>query len=141
MTEDLRKIKEYHTNNSAFSKAMNIEILDINKGYAKTIMELKSEHKNSVGITHGGAIFALVDTTLGVAATSYGVCVVTASANISYIKPAQKSPLTAEAKEISNTRRLGTYEVKVYDGDNSLIAVAQATMYKKDKPYPPIKDE
>ena len=128
MTEELKHIKEYHSTHNAFAKAMNIKILDIDKGYAKTIMELKSQHKNSMGITHGGAIFAIVDTTLGAAATAY-------------IKAGTKGPLTAEARELSKTRKLGTYEVKVYDGDQSLIAIAQATMYRKDKPYPPVEEE
>lgn len=141
MTEELQRIKEYHSTHSAFAKAMNIKILDLDKGYAKTIMELKSQHKNSMGITHGGAIFAIVDTTLGVATTAYGTFAVTAAANISYIKPGTKGPLIAEARELSKTRKLGTYEVKVYDGDHSLIAIAQATMYRKDKPYPPVGEE
>lgn len=140
MTEELQRIKEYHTKYSAFANAMNIKILDLDKGYAKTIMELKAQHKNSMGITHGGAIFAIVDTTLGVATTAYGTCAVTAAANISYIKPAINGPLIAEAREISKTRKLGTYEVKVFDSDENLIAVAQATMYRKDKPYPPVED-
>ena len=139
--ELLKHIKEYHSTHNAFAKAMNIKILDIDKGYAKTIMELKSQHKNSMGITHGGAIFAIVDTTLGAAATAYGTFAVTAAANISYIKAGTKGPLTAEARELSKTRKLGTYEVKVYDGDQSLIAIAQATMYRKDKPYPPVEEE
>ncbi len=63
MTEELQRIKEYHTTHSAFAKTMNIKILDLDKGYAKTVMELKSQHKNSMGITHGGAIFAIVDFT------------------------------------------------------------------------------
>ena len=40
MTEELQRIKEYHSTHSAFAKAMNIKILDLDKGYAKTIMEL-----------------------------------------------------------------------------------------------------
>ncbi len=53
-----------------------------------------------MGITHGGAIFAIVDTTLGVAATAYGTFAVTAAANISYIKPGTKGPLIAEAENL-----------------------------------------
>lgn len=141
MTEELQRIKEYHTEHSEFAKAMNIKILELDKGYAKTVMELKTQHRNSMGITHGGAIFAIVDTTLGVATTAYGTFAVTAAANISYIKPGTKGPLIAEARELSKTRKLGTYQVKVFDGDHSLIAIAQATMYRKDKPYPPVEEE
>lgn len=141
MKPELQHIRDYHAANSEFAKAMNIKILDMDRGYAKTIMELKTQHRNSMGITHGGAIFAIVDTTLGVAATAYGTFAVTAAANISYISPGTKGPLTAEAHELSNTRKLSTYEVKVYDGDENLIAIAQATMYRKDKVYPPVEEE
>lgn len=142
MHPSLQKIRDYHAANSEFAKAMNIKILDMEKGYAKTIMELKTQHRNSMGITHGGAIFAIVDTTLGVAATAYGTFAVTAAANISYISPGTQGPLTAEAHELSKTKKLSTYEVKVYDGTGEVIAIAQATMYRLDKkPYPPVEAE
>ena len=140
MEQDLQKIREYHAAHSEFAKAMNIKIVDMQRGYAKTVMELKTQHRNSMGITHGGAIFAIVDTTLGVAATAYGTFAVTAAANISYISPGTNGPLTAEAHELSKTKKLSTYEVKVYDGTGEVIAIAQATMYRQEKkPYPPVE--
>lgn len=137
MEEKLEYIKEYHNKHGAFENALNIKITVLKKGYAETIMELAGQHKNSSGFTHGGAIFTLVDTAVGAAAFSSGMATVTASANISYLKPAEKGPIKAIAEEISDTRRLKTYLAKVYDGDDNLIASAQAVMYMKNKPYPP----
>ena len=136
---NLDKIKEYYVNNSPFAQLLGIEVVDLKQGYAKTKMELTNNHNNSIGITHGGAIFTLVDVTFGVAAISHGFAAVTTNASISYINPGIDGPLTAEAVELSSSKKLCMYEVKVTNSKGILIASAQGTMYKKKDPYPPVK--
>ena len=135
--DKLTKIKEYYENNSPFIKYLGIKVIKIGKGYAKTSMDITKTHHNSIGIAHGGAIFTLVDATLGVAALSHGFAVVTTNANISYLNPGINGPLVAEAKEINRSKKLGVYEVKVIDNENTIVAVAQGTMYIKRMTYPP----
>lgn len=134
---DLEIIKNYVADHDEFAKWMNIKIEEIGLGYAKTSMALEKYHRNSANVAHGGAIFALVDLALAAAASTYGRLALTASASISYIAAGKSGPITAEAVEVSNTHRLGTYEVKVRDNNGVLIAIAQATMYKKSEAYPP----
>ncbi len=134
---DFEYVKNYIAQHDQFGKGLNIKIEEIDLGYAKTSMALEPIHLNSANVAHGGAIFALVDLALAVAASTYGKLALTAAASISYIAAGTKGPITAVARELSNTRRLGTYEVKVTDGDGQVIAIAQATMYRKSQDYPP----
>ena len=53
-----------------------------------------------------------------------------------YIVPAPGSRLSAEAREYGRTRKTATYEIKVTDGDGTLIAVCQALAYRKGTPLP-----
>ncbi len=136
MNDNIEKIKQYILTNDNFAKQLDIKIEDMKLGYAKTSMALETYHKNSADVAHGGAIFAIVDFALAAAACSHGYMTLTANASISYIAAGRVGPITAEATEISNTRRLGTYEVKVRDGEGTLIALAQATMYRKSESFP-----
>lgn len=137
---DFEYVKQYVADHDEFAKQLHIKIEDIGLGYAKTSMALEKHHRNSANVAHGGAIFALVDLALAAAASTYGHLALTATANISYIAAGTVGPITAEAIELSNTRRLGTYDVKVKDGNGVLIAISQATMYRKSEVYPPLEE-
>ncbi len=137
MEQNFDKVKEYILEHDKFAKQLDIRIDDLKLGYAKTSMTLESYHKNSADVAHGGAIFAIVDFALAAASSTHGMLTLTAAASISYIAAGRVGPITAEAVEVSNTRRLGTYDVKVHDGEGTLIALAQATMYRKSEAYPP----
>lgn len=134
---DIEKIRKYILANDEFAKQLNIHIDEMRVGYARTSFALATNHKNSAGVAHGGAIFALVDFALAAASSTYGRLSLTATATISYIATGSEGLIIAEAFEISSTRRLSTYEVKVRDSKGTLLAQAQATMYKKSEPYPP----
>ena len=137
---DIKHIQEYLAAHDEFGKWLNIKIDEMGPGYAKTSMGMEKHLLNSANVAHGGAIFALVDLALAAASSTYGKLTLTANASISYIAAGKVGPITAVAKELSKTRRLGTYEVKVTDGNGETIAIAQATMYKKSEPYPPVEE-
>lgn len=134
---DVERIRKYILTHDEFAKQLNIHIDEIRRGYARTSFDLATNHKNSAGVAHGGAIFALVDFALAAASSTYGRLSLTASVSISYIAAGKEGPIIAEAVEISCTRRLSTYEVKVRDVRGTLLAEALATMYKKSEQYPP----
>lgn len=135
---DIEKTRKYILDNDEFAKQLNLHIDEMRLGYARTSFALANNHKNSANVAHGGAIFALVDFALAAASSTYGRLSLTAAASISYIATGSEGPIIAEAIEISCTRRLSTYEVKVRDSRGVLLAQAQATMYKKSEPYPPV---
>ena len=130
MNEDMLKLVE----NDRFAKYIGIKIIKVDKGYAVTQMEISENHLNGVGIVQGGAIFTLADYAFAVASNSKGFVTVGINANISYFKSPKGKLLTAEAKEISSSRKLCNYIVDIFDDNNDLIAKFNATGYiKNDK--------
>lgn len=120
-----------------FGGKFNLELIDLQEGYAKISMVFTEDMENIFGMAHGGALFALMDEAFEIASNSHGTMAVALNMNINFIaSPVQGSCLTAEAKEISRTKKTATYEIKVNDSQNNLIAASQALVYRKDKPLP-----
>jgi acyl-CoA thioesterase len=117
----------------AFAKQLGIELVEVEPGRAKVRMRVGNEHRNSVGMVHGGVIFTLADYAFAVACNSYGTVAVAVNCHISYLRPPEGEALAAEASEVSKSRRLGTYDVRVSDGEGSLVAVFRGMAYRKEE--------
>jgi len=132
--QNKEKIKEFFEQNDRFAKINEIEIDEIDEGYAKTSMIIKEEHLNGAGVGHGGAIFLLADYAFAVASNSYGTLSLGINASISFLNGAQKDKkLFAEAKEVDKNHKLANYTVTITDEDDKTIAIMQGMVYKKDK--------
>ncbi len=55
-----------------FARLFNIKVMELAEGHSKVTMKIKKEYDNIFNITHGGAIFSLLDVAFGSAANSYG---------------------------------------------------------------------
>lgn len=106
-------------------------MLELEPGRAKAKLEINSTHLNGLGTVQGGAIFTLADLALAAAANSRGKVAVLINGNISYFKAVSKGILFAEAKEESLSNNLATYTIKVKSDEGDLIALMQATAYRK----------
>lgn len=114
----------------SFPNALGIKLIEVSEGRAVVEMEVKDEHLNLVGTTHGGAIFTLADTALGLASNSRGRISVALNVQINYIKATKTGTiLTAVAVEEHLTRKTGVYSVRVTDEKGNLIAIATGTCY------------
>jgi acyl-CoA thioesterase len=110
---------------------VGMELMEITPGKAKVKMEICPKHLNGLGTVQGGAIFTVADLALAAASNSHGTVAVLVNASISYFKAVSQGVLYAEAREESLHARLGTYTVRVTDGEQELIALMQATVYRK----------
>jgi acyl-CoA thioesterase len=120
--------------NDAFAEHLGIELLEVSKGRAKAKMEIKEHHLNGINIAHGGAIFSLADLVFAVASNSHKTIALAINASISFLKAVSGGTLIAEAKEVSINPKLATYDIRVTNQDNELIALFHGTVYrKKDK--------
>ncbi|MBW2090296.1 MAG: hotdog fold thioesterase [Deltaproteobacteria bacterium] len=120
--------------NDTFAEHLGIELLEVSKGRAKAKMEIKEHHLNGINIAHGGAIFSLADLVFAVASNSHKTIALGINASISYLKAASEGTLIAEAIEVSLNPKLATYDIRVTNENNDLIAIFQGTVYrKKDK--------
>lgn len=98
-------------------------------------MVVMDEHMNFNGTCHGGVLFSLADTAFGLASNAHGVIAAAVQADIAFCAPvAAGARLTAEAIEVSRSKRVGTYRVDVKCGDR-LVATFTGTVHVTNKPH------
>lgn len=114
-----------------FAAYVGMKIIQVDTGHAVTQMELNENHLNGVGIVQGGVIFTLADYAFAAASNSKGYSTLGINAGISYFKAPQGRVLTAEAREVSASNRLSTYNVDVFDENKNLVARFTGTGYSK----------
>jgi acyl-CoA thioesterase len=96
------------------SSGLGMEILDMKAGSATMAMSVKPHMVNGHGITHGGFVFLLADSTFAFACNSRNERAVAAHCNISFIRPGKLGDrLVATATEISRSGRSGIYDIRV----------------------------
>lgn len=123
-----------------FAKKFGLRLVELKEGYSKVEMDFTPDMENFLGLAHGGALFALIDEAFETASNSHGTVAVALNMNITYVSPPPpKSRLTAEAHELSRTKRTASYDIKIFDEKKNLIAFCQALVYRKGDPLPFIK--
>ena len=123
--------------NEPYANKLGMKLLKLDYGYSLVEMHFSQDVANIFGMPHGGAIFSLVDEAFETASNSHGTVALALSMNISYLKaPSVGDTLYAEAKEIAKSSRIGNYNIEVKNNRNELIAVCQATVYRKDDVLP-----
>ncbi len=115
-----------------FAVRMGLRCVAVGPGYSRVEMDVPADMVNLFGMTHGGAVFSLLDEAFQLACNSHGVTAYALNVSVTYVSgsvPGER--LVAEAREVSLTRRTGAYEVRVTRADGGLVAVAQALAYRK----------
>lgn len=130
----MQKIREHFENQDLFARHSGIELLEIEKGRSKARMKVESYHLNGAKTVHGGAIFTLADFAFAAASNSHGELAMGINTSTSFVKAATTGTLYASAEEVSLSRKLATYQVRVTDQDDELIALFQGTVYRKSTP-------
>ena len=120
-----------------YARKMGMSLIDVEEGHAIVEMAPQKDNGNLLGMTHGGAIFSLIDEAFEISSNSHGTVAVALNMSITYHQaPNPKSGLRAESNEIHRTRKTATYDIKVRDGDNALIASCTALVYRKNSTLP-----
>jgi len=112
-----------------FNEHLGIELVEASEGQAVARLpfrdELRSHHFGSVA--HGGATYALADTTGGAAVISLaGDVTPTVDMRIEYLSPST-TDLTATADVIRHGSNLSIAHVEVHDAEGTRVATAQGT--------------
>jgi len=120
-----------------FARKLGLRLLRLEPGYALVEMDLKSDMVNIFGMAHGGAIFSLIDEAFEISCNAHGTVAVALNMTVTYHRPPTKGGvLRAESKEIYRSNKTATYEIKVTDGENILIASCQALAYRRKEKLP-----
>ena len=96
------------------SQALGIELVSAGDGSASTRMRVTADMVNGHGMTHGGYVFLLADTTFALACNTHGPVTVAAGADITFLRStAAGDELEARATERATSGRSGVYDVTV----------------------------
>jgi len=137
MDEKIKQAILREVDEEPFARKLNLKLGDLDTGYSVVEMTFTEEVENIFGMAHGGAIFGLIDEAFETAANSHGTVAVALNMNITYMAaPASGARLRAVAREIHLSQRVGTYEIRVTDDKERLIAVCQALVYRKKDRLP-----
>ena len=126
------KKKEFDVS-SGFIKHNNYQYVDHKDGeYAVIRAELNEDAMNPYGFAHGGFIFGLGDTVMGLLAITTGRKCVTISSSINYLKPAVGKCLTAKSEIIKNGKTICYLRANIYNDKEELVATMDGNYYYID---------
>jgi acyl-CoA thioesterase len=113
------------------SALLGFELVERRPGYARLEGTVRSQHCNAHGNVHGGFVFSLADTAMGVASNSHGPRAVALAASIHLTRPARVGELlVAEATELSLDSGTASYDVAVRAAER-LVAAFTGTVYRQ----------
>jgi len=129
----MQKAKDFFRKHDLFARHCGIELIDVGPGWAKVKMAIQDWHFNGARTVHGGAIFTLADFAFAVASNSHGQLAMGINTSTSFLKAARGGTLFAEAEEMSLSKQLGSYQIRVTDDQEQLIALFQGTVFRKEQ--------
>jgi len=109
------------------TKTTGIDIVAVDKGYAKCEMKIDDRHLNALDSVMGGAIYTLADFTFAIATNFKNTPTVTVTAQISYLSAAKGRILYGESNLLKDGRRTCFYEIKITDDLGTNVAIVNIT--------------
>jgi len=105
-------------------------------GTAVVQLTLREQHLNFNGTCHGGVLFSLADSAFGLASNSHGRLAAAVDAHIAFTAPARVGDtLTASARELNRSNRIGTYRVDVLRNGDEFVAAFTGTVYITERKH------
>jgi acyl-CoA thioesterase len=82
-------------------------------------------------------LFALIDEAFETASQTDGTIAVALNVNVTYVSsPEPGVRLRSVAQKVSQTKKTASYDIRVTDGKDNLIATCSALAYRTGKPIP-----
>ena len=123
-------------NNDSFSQWLGIKCISIGKGKCSLQMKVRKEMLNGFYIAHGGIAYSLADSALAFASNSHGIKSVSIETSISHTFPLKSGDvITATAKEINRSKKIGIYHITVVNQDKKKVALFKGTVYRTGKEW------
>lgn len=112
---------------------LGIEVLNYDPGAVSLKLIVRDEMVNGFGVTHGGITYCLADSALAFSANSHGMRAMSIETSISHLNKVQTGDtLVVKTRELSLTRKVGVYEMDVFNQDDKLVAHFKGTVYRSD---------
>lgn len=120
------KILKKLENSSGYFKHNNCHIISATTTGVEMRADLTENSLNPYDTAHGGLIFGLGDTAMGM---TIGQKALTITADITYLKPGTGKYLTAKAKQIKAGQKICFAECNIYNDKEELIATMSGSYY------------
>lgn len=105
-----------------FIRKTNLQIIELEEGYAKGEVKVDETLLNGMGMIHGGCLFSVMDTTAGIAAMTHGDQVTTLNGQVHYLHAAKGCKcLYVEAWAVKIGRTIINYNVKVMSEKEKVV--------------------
>ena len=121
-----------------FAQALKITLVELEQGYSVVEMKYDPDRMDNIyQHAHGGALFGLIDEAFETACQTEGTIVVALNMNVTYVtSPKAGARLRAVARQISQTKKTASFDIKVTDETGTLIASCSALAFRTGKPIP-----
>lgn len=128
---DSQKIRNFLNRADAFARHNSMTITELSDAFARAEMQLQPHHLNAAQTVHGGVLYTLADFAFAAASNSSGQLALSINSSMSIFKGAKTGKLIAEARAVSTTPKLASYEVSVRNEQGDLLAAFQGIVYRK----------
>jgi acyl-CoA thioesterase len=110
-----------------FARLLDLEVLEVADDHARVALTAGPQHRNFLGLVHGGVVFSLADAALAAASNSQGGTAVATVVTIHLLRASHPGDrLLAEAVQEHRGGRLGLYRIAVTRLPAAeLVAIAQ----------------
>ena len=117
------------------ARLLGMELIAVTPGACQVRMAVRADMLNAVGLTHGGATYALADFAFAVASNSHGTVAVALTTQMSYPAASRLGDtLIAEAREVSRGERTGLYAIEVRTATGKLVGHFSGTVFRRGEP-------
>ncbi len=130
MNASVMRAREAGTSIGPLAETLHISNLGAHDGHASYRLDVAPEMLNPHGVLHGGAVYVMVDYSMGGATMSVlspGDICATIEIKISYLAGVRGGALTCETDIIKQGRKVVFLESKVRDGGGKLVATASGS--------------
>ena len=130
-TKMLAMFKEKEQQNR-FTAYNHIEMVMIEQDHAIFRLNICPESKNSFGMVHGGAIYAMADNATGFAAHTDGRNYVTQTSSLHFLRNQPEGEIQADARVRHRGRSTCLVAVDILGEDETLLATGEFTFFCVD---------
>ena len=124
---DLQAAKDFFITDRFAMVTTGIDILAVDKDYAKCSLNIDERHINATGHVMGGAIYTLADFTFAVATNFRRSATVTMVSQISYLSSPKGKTLYSETRKIKDGRRNCFFEIMITDDLGTQVALVNTS--------------
>ena len=119
---------------NCFSTHIGISLQQITSEFTLGELAISDNHKNSLGIVHGGIYYTLADTVAGYGAlaTSVGKNCVTIDGSLNFLRAGKGGKLICTATPVRIGRTIAVMDTEIKDETGVLLAKGLFTFYIVD---------